>query len=222
MKRPLIQIRDLHFSYPRGKEVLCGAEFTLHADDRVALVGSNGAGKTSLLHLLLGLLRPSAGTVTAFDKVCRQESDFVAVRRRVGLLFEDPDDQLFCSTVAEDVAFGPFNLGMARPEVGRVVTATLEQVGLAGYEDRVTYHLSKGEKRMVSLASILSMQPDVLLLDEPTEGLDEANTERVVDLLQRQSAALLVISHRTDFLDAVTRRRIKLEHGLLVDSDEAV
>ena len=141
----------------------------------MALLGPNGCGKTTLLHLIVGLLRPSAGQIEAFGRQRMAEADFHEVRRRVGLLFQDADDQLFCPTVAEDVAFGPLNLGKSRDEVRRIVAGTLDSLGLAGYEHRVTYRLSGGEKRLVALATVLAMQPEVLLLDEPSGGLDDAS-----------------------------------------------
>ncbi|MGD0383855.1 MAG: ABC transporter ATP-binding protein, partial [Thermoguttaceae bacterium] len=177
MIEPLINIRDVDFSYSPDRPVLCGCSFRLDLGQRVALTGSNGSGKTTLLHLIVGLLRPGAGSVEVFGKARREEADFHEVRRRIGLLFQDSDDQLFCPTVAEDVAFGPFNLGLKRDQVRQIVSQTLADLGLAGYENRITYQLSSGEKRLAALATILAMQPDVLLLDEPTNSLDEQSAQ---------------------------------------------
>jgi len=141
------------------------------------------------------------------------ERDFHEVRRRVGLLFQDADDQLFCPTVAEDVAFGPLNLGVPRDRVRQVVAETLESVGLAGYENRITYKLSGGEKRLVALATVLAMQPEVLLLDEPVSGLDEQATERLTELFARLPHAMLVVSHQQEFCRRVADGTVTLVEG---------
>ena len=215
MNEPLVEFRNVDFSYgPR--QVLSECSFCLRPSERVALLGPNGSGKTTLLHLLVGLLRPSAGRIEAFGQPRAVEADFHEVRRRVGLLFQDPDDQLFCPTVAEDVAFGPLNLGKSRDEVRRIVADTLDRLGLAGYERRVTYHLSGGEKRLAALATVLAMQPDVLLLDEPSGGLDDAATERLIGILTRLPQAMIVVSHDRAFWEAVTTSAAELKGGKVV------
>ena len=217
MSEALISLRGVCFGYEPGRPVLEGVDFELRAGQRVGLLGHNGSGKTTLLHLMVGLLRPSAGQVEAFGKVRRREADFVEVRARAGLLFQDPEDQLFCPTVAEDVAFGPLNLGRGRDEVRAVVAQTLEGLGLAGYEGRITYKLSGCEKRLVSLATVLAMEPDVLLLDEPTTGLDEEATERVVGLWDRLPATMVVVSQDREFLSKTTTGTVRLRDGKLVE-----
>jgi len=196
--------------------VLNGCNFCLRHGERMALLGSNGSGKTTLLHLIVGLLRPDAGQIEVFGRPRAAEADFYEVRRRVGLLFQDADDQLFCPTVAEDVAFGPLNLGKSRDEVRRIVVGTLDSLGLAGYEHRITYHLSGGEKRLVALATVLAMQPDVLLLDEPSGGLDDDATERLIGVLARLPQAMLVVSHNRAFWEAVTTTAVELRGGRVV------
>ena len=196
--------------------MLAGCNFRLDAGQRLALLGANGSGKTTLLHLIVGLLRPAAGRIEVFGKPRVAEADFHEVRRRVGLLFQDADDQLFCPTVAEDVAFGPLNLGKPRDEVRRIVSQTLQSLGLAGYEHRITYRLSGGEKRLVALATVLAMQPDVLLLDEPTSGLDEEATRRLIEVLCRLPHATLVVSHNRSFRQAVTSGAVQLREGKAV------
>ncbi len=218
MSEPLIEFRDLDFAYGPGQPVLRGCNFALRPGERVALLGPNGCGKTTLLHLIVGLLRPLAGRIVAFGRQRVAEADFHEVRRRVGLLFQDADDQLFCPTVAEDVAFGPLNLGKSRDEVRRIVAATLDALGLAGCEHRVTYHLSGGEKRLVALATVLAMQPDVLLLDEPSGGLDEVATERLIGVLDRLPQAMIVVSHDRAFWEAVTTSAAELRGGKVVAS----
>jgi cobalt/nickel transport system ATP-binding protein len=220
MNGPLIEFRDVDFAYSPGAAVLRGCGFCLRPGERLALRGSNGCGKTTLLHLIVGLLRPDGGQITIFDQPRKVEADFHDVRRRVGLLFQDADDQLFCPTVAEDVAFGPLNLGKPRGEVRRIVAATLDSLGLSGYEQRVTYRLSGGEKRLVALATVLAMQPDVLLLDEPSGGLDDEATERLIGLLARLPQAMIIASHDRAFADAVTTSAAELQQGKVVAEEE--
>ena len=220
MSDPLVSLHDVDFGYDALRPVLRQCSFRLEPGDRIALRGANGSGKTTLLHLIVGLLRPSAGQVVVFGKPRTAESDFHEVRRRVGLLFQDADDQLFCPTVAEDVAFGPLNLGLPRDRVRQVVAETLESVGLAGYEHRITYKLSGGEKRLVALATVLAMRPEVLLLDEPAGELDEQSTGRLTELLARLPHAMLVVSHQPEFCRRVTSRTVTLVEGRIVSTEE--
>jgi cobalt/nickel transport system ATP-binding protein len=215
MSERLLSLSDVRFAFEPDRPVLAGVDLELGSGERVGLTGSNGSGKTTLLALLVGLLRPTAGQVEVFGKVRSCEADFREIRGRVGLLFQDSDDQLFCPTVAEDVAFGPLNVGIPRHEVRTVVTRTLVSLGLAGYEDRITYRLSGGEKRLVALATVLAMRPEVLLLDEPTAGLDDAALSRVAEILAALPQAMLVVSHQHDFLDRLTQRRYRLADGRL-------
>lgn len=214
----LITLSGLTFHYPGGGAVLEDAGLTIGAGERVGLVGDIGSGKTTLLHLIVGLLLPDRGTVEAFGQPRQKEQDFWEVRERVGLLFQDPEDQLFCPTVREDIAFGPLNQGKPRPVVEEIVGRTLSHVGLEGYEDRITHHLSGGEKRLVSLATVLAMEPDVLLLDEPENGLDPVSYDRIRSLLLALPQAMIVVSHNAEFLQSVTTRHIRLQHGELINA----
>jgi len=215
----LIRSRGVAFAYEPGRPVLEGLDFELRRGERVGLTGANGSGKTTFLHLAVGLLHPTAGEIEAFGQVRRHEADFVEVRQRAGLLFQDPEDQLFCPTVAEDVAFGPLNLGKTRDQAVAAVAETLESLGLEGYEDRVTYKLSGGEKRLVSLATILAMKPEVLLLDEPTSGLDEHSEKRLLDILTSLSLTMVVASHNREFLKSTTNKALLLKNGRLEPCD---
>jgi cobalt/nickel transport system ATP-binding protein len=221
MTAPCFRLRDLTFGYESGPTVLREVSLELPPGERVALLGANGSGKTTLLHLMVGLLTPQSGCIEAFGRPRLTEADFHEVRRRAGLLFQDPDDQLFCPTVAEDVAFGPLNMGMRPDQIRETVARTLACLGLAGYEDRITYKLSGGEKRLVSLATVLAMEPDVLLLDEPTAGLDEPTRERITELLRGLPQAMLVVSHDRPFLRAVTQWAGRLDNGRLTLCDPA-
>ncbi|GGK68351.1 energy-coupling factor ABC transporter ATP-binding protein [Amphritea balenae] len=213
----LIETRGLSYRYPRRGEVLNEIDFKLEAGDRVALTGSNGAGKTTLLHLLVGLKKAKAGEIHAFGAQRREEKEFVEVRARAGFLFQDPDDQLFCPTVLEDVAFGPLNLGKARDEAMQLAHQALVSVGLEGFEERVTHQLSGGEKRMVTLASVLAMEPEVLLLDEPSNALDTKARWRLINILQELPQAMIIISHDDDFLDHLANRWVRLEDAKLFE-----
>lgn len=210
---PLVELEDLHFAYHGHAPVLRGTSLRLDEGERLAISGHNGAGKSTLLRMVVGLLKPDRGTVRAFGQERRAEADFHEVRRRAGFVFQDPDDQLFCPTVAEDVAFGPLNLGKSREEATAIVDDVLRQLDLAFLRDRVTYKLSGGEKRLVSLATVLAMKPDVLLLDEPTNALDEKNEARLVEILLGLSQAMIIVSHDADFRARLATRALRLEGG---------
>lgn len=213
---PHFELSDLHFAYPGHAPVLDGATLTLDGSDRLCITGHNGAGKSTLLRLMVGLLKPSAGRVVAFGQERRIEADFHEVRRRAGLVFQDPDDQLFCPTVAEDIAFGPLNLGKTPTEALAIVDDVLARLHLTPLRDRITHRLSGGEKRLVTLASVLAMEPDVLLLDEPTNALDEDNEKRLVEILLSLPQAMVIISHDPDFRDVMATRTVKMVAGRLV------
>jgi cobalt/nickel transport system ATP-binding protein len=210
---PLFRLQGVHFSFGDGREVLAGVDFSLDAGERVAVLGANGAGKTTLLQIMVGLLRPDAGEVVAFGRTRRSEDDFHQVRARAGLLFQDPDDQLFCPTVAEDVAFGPLNLGRSRAQAAATVERTLAALGLSGLADRITHRLSGGEKRLVSLAAVLAMEPEVLLLDEPTNALDEAAAARLTGILKALPQAMIIVSHDRAFRASLASRAVTLQGG---------
>jgi cobalt/nickel transport system ATP-binding protein len=202
MSEPLIELHNISFTYPGASQpVLEDFDFQLLPGKQLGLVGPNGSGKTTLLHLIMGLLRPQAGRIIILGQEVRQARDFIDVRQKVGLLFQNADDQLFCPTVLEDVAFGPLNQGKAPVQALAIARETMDKLGLAGFEDRVTYKLSGGEKKLVSLATVLAMQPQVLLLDEPTTGLDETTRHRLIHILQDLDISYLIVSHEHEFLE---------------------
>ncbi|MBW2061717.1 MAG: ABC transporter ATP-binding protein [Deltaproteobacteria bacterium] len=209
----IINLEDVSFAYPRGNLVLDGLNFTFPMGERAGLVGPTGSGKTTLVHIIMGLLKPASGQVEIFRRLCEKEVDFREVRARIGFLFQDADDQLFCPTVAEDVAFGPLNLGIPHAQVRVLVKDTLARLGLEGFENRVTYKLSGGEKRLVSLATVLAMNPELLLMDEPTTGLDEDTMERLAQLLLKSNLPYLIISHDHEFLDRTTTGLYRMNEG---------
>lgn len=208
----MIELNNVRFSYG-GHSVLQGIDFFLCQGDRVGLTGAIGSGKTTLLHLMVGLLKPTAGKLRAFGKERRKEQDFAEVRRRVGLVFQDADDQLFCPTVLEDLAFGPLNLGKSHHEAREQARRALISVGLEGFEDRITYKLSGGEKRLAALATVLAMEPEVLLLDEPTTSLDAESMSGLIETLKALPQSMLIVSHSEEFLAATTSRRLVMEEG---------
>mgnify|MGYP001210572624 CR=1 FL=1 len=207
---PLIRLAGVSFAYKPGHPVLADVHLELRRGERLGLVGPNGSGKTTCLHLIVGLLLPQAGVVWAFGRERTRERDFAEVRARVGLVFQNPDDQLFCPTVLEDVAFGPLNLGWPREKALAAAAGALALVGCGELGGRVTHHLSHGEKRLVALATVLAMEPEVLLLDEPTNGLDEVSCERVGEILAALPQAMILVSHQRDFLQPLVHRRQSL------------
>lgn len=214
----IIQLEKLTFTYfgnSSKPRVLNNLHLQISRGERVGLIGANGSGKTTLFHLIMGLLRPTQGEIVVFGQKRQQEKDFREVRERIGLLFQDSDDQLFCPTVVEDVAFGPLNLGKTKEEALAITQDVLSRLGLEGFEDRLTYKLSGGEKRLVSLATVLAMQPEVLILDEPTMGLDEDTVERLIQILENSDLTYLIASHNSDFLSKTTNTVYRLAQGKL-------
>jgi cobalt/nickel transport system ATP-binding protein len=206
------------FAYPGQPRVLNGVDLVLSPGERLCLTGPNGAGKSTLLLILMGLLKPQAGRVMAFGRERREERDFHGVWRRAGFVFQDPDDQLFCPTVAEDIAFGPLNMGKSRREAAEIVDEALARLALGHLRDRITHKLSGGEKRLVTLAAVLAMEPQALLLDEPTNGLDEPTCERVTDILNGLPQAMIIVSHDPHFRRKVGTREVRLVAGKLEEA----
>ena len=210
----VIKIANLSFAYPSRDYVFKKFNFNFSKGERIGLVGPNGSGKTTLFHLIMGLLYPSEGKIKIFGKERKVEKDFIEVRERIGLVFQDPDDQLFSPTVAEDIAFGPLNLRKNHQETKKILKETLETLGLAGFEDRITYNLSYGEKRLVSLATVWAMQPEILLLDEPTIWLDEGTIEKIVQILNSPPhVSYIIISHDKKFLKETTNSICLMDNG---------
>ncbi len=219
----IIDLKGVSFVYHGNhsqRPVLDNLNLQISRGQRVGLIGPNGSGKTTLFHLLMGLLRPNQGEILVFGKKRQQEKDFREVREKIGLLFQDSDDQLFCPTVAEDVAFGPLNLGKSQDEALEITRQVLKRLGLEEFEDRLTYKLSGGEKRLISLATVLAMQPEVLVLDEPTTGLDEDTVERLIQILRSSDLTYLIASHNRDFLSKTTDIVYHLGRGKLQGSPD--
>lgn len=215
---PVIQIQGLSYSYGEGRVVLSGIDFNVAQGERVAIVGPSGAGKSTLLMHLNGLLPDrlpgdSERASVVVSDVAVRKSSVAEVRRLVGFVFQDPDDQLFCPTVCEDVGFGPLNLGLPREDVIQRITRSLEQVGLAGFENRSTLQLSTGERKRVCLAGVLACHPNVLVLDEPFANLDPRARRSLVDILRKFSGAQVIATHDLDFVVELCDRVIILDEG---------
>lgn len=215
-QQPIVKLDNIAFGYPGGTPILKELSLSVYPKERIGLLGPNGSGKTTLFFIIMGLLRPTAGTVEVFGSRLWEEKDFSDIYRKIGLLFQDADDQLFCPTVLEDVAFGPLNMGKSRKEAIEIARSTLADLGLEGFEDRITHRLSGGEKRFVSLATVLAMEPEMLLLDEPTTGLDARTRERLMDRLAQLDIAYLLISHEMDFLADTTDKVHAMEGGKIL------
>ena len=200
----IIHLNNICFNYPGSDLALDDLDLKLYKGDRIGLMGPNGSGKTTLFHVIMGLLKPRSGTIEIFNRPTMTEKDFRKVRQKIGLLFQDADDQLFSPTVLEDVAFGPLNLGKSQDEAIDIAHNTLTFLGLDGFEDRITYKLSGGEKKLVSLATVLAMEPEVLLLDEPTSGLDDKTKATLKRVLSDLNLSFILISHEIDFLTEIT------------------
>ena len=217
----IIKLEDISFSYPGSNtKVLHHLNLEINRGDRIGVMAPNGSGKTTLLHTIMGLCKPDFGTIKVFEKVLKQERDFLSVRSKIGLLFQDSDDQLFCPTVLDDVAFGPLNLGFSRQDAKEIARTTLESLGIETLEQSVTPRLSGGQKRLVALASVLAMAPEVLMLDEPTAGLDHKVKEKLIHILNNLDISYLVISHEFDFVSAVTDKLYSMENGKILTDDE--
>jgi cobalt/nickel transport system ATP-binding protein len=213
-----IEIRDLRFTYPDGKEALRGVSFAIADGECVGLVGPNGSGKSTLLLHLNGLLPeslPKSPHVTIYGCALGQETA-AEIRRDVGLLFQDPDDQLFCPTVYEDVAFGPQQFGLSEQQLKAAVTKALEVTSLIGHEHRSPHHLSSGEKRRVCLAGVLACEPRVLALDEPTSNLDPRGKRSLIRTLKSIPATKIIATHDLEMVVELCSRTIVLDQGLIV------
>ena len=212
-RNTIIELKDITFGYRTRPNVLRKSDFVLAEGDRVGLVGPNGSGKTTLFHIIMGLLRPLEGEISIFGKIRRVEPDFREVREKIGLLFQDADDQLFSPTVAEDIAFGPLNLGKSPEEATAIAKEILAELDMPGFEDRITYNLSGGEKKLVAFATIMAMRPKVLLLDEPTAGLDGDITKKITAILCNRFYSYIITSHDTQLLKETTNRTYRMANG---------
>jgi cobalt/nickel transport system ATP-binding protein len=211
----LLEVNDLAFAYPDGRQVLYGVNFTVTPGERVAILGPNGAGKTTLVLHLNGTLSAGSGSIRV-DGVTVEKSTLRDIRRRVGIVFQDPDDQLFMPTVRDDVAFGPSNLGYRGDELrGRVDTA-LDAVGMAGHADRAPHHLSFGQRRRVAASTVLSMDPTVLVLDEPSSNLDPMARREFADIVLALGLTTVIVTHDLLYALQLCPRSVIMNDGRIV------
>jgi len=210
----IIRVDNLSFCYPDGQQALTDVNLTIYHGDTVALIGPNGAGKSTLLLHLNGILH-SNGVVKVFGRPV-DDKNLRWVRSKVGLVFQNPDDQLFSPTVFDDVAFGPINLGYSEAKVRELVTIALDWVGMIGYERRSPHHLSVGEKKRIAIATVLSMNPEILAIDEPTSNLDPASKWSLIELLRGLAITKIIASHDLELVQALCHRAIVLDRGVVI------
>ncbi len=215
MTTPTLDVRGLAYAYPDGHQALHGVDLHVHPGERVALLGPNGAGKTTLVLHLNGILTAGAGSVSVGGLPVISDN-LKEIRRRVGIVFQDPDDQLFLGTVRQDVAFGPANLGLKGEALERRVMESLEQVGMADFADRPPHHLSFGQRRRVAVATVLSMEPEILVLDEPSSNLDPASRRELADILRSLDVTLLMVTHDLPYALELCPRSVVLADGVVV------
>ncbi len=213
---PVLEVRGLRYSYPQGQVALQGVSFEAGEGERIGLVGPNGAGKTSLFLCLCGVLAPRADLVRVAGLEVLDPADRRKLPGEVGIVFQNPDDQLFNATVFDDVAFGPLNQGLSANDVRTRTAEALARVGLKGFEDRVPWHLSGGEKRRAALAGVLAMRPRVLLLDEPSIYLDPRGRRDLITLLDRLGGTQLIASHDLELVLQTCNRVLVLDSGRMV------
>ncbi len=193
--------------------------FQFNREERIGIIGPNGRGKTTLLHLCMKLLTPVQGEIYFQGQALNSNKEVQKMRKNIGLVFQNPDDQLFSPTVLEDVAFGPLNLGYEPKEAKEIATRTLDLVGLKNYEERITHKLSGGEKKILSIATILAMQPVAILFDEPTSGLDNDTREHLIGILNKIEQSMVVVTHDWDFLNRIATKLYNLEDKTLTELD---
>ena len=212
MSHHIIELQDVHYSYPDGTRALNGISFQILHGDSVGLVGANGAGKSTLLLQMNGTLLPTKGSVRIGETVLSKKT-VREIRKRIGLVFQDPDDQIFMPTVFEDVAFGPLNLGWTLENVEQSATKALEQVNCLDLKDRPPHRLSLGQKRSISIASVISMDPDILVMDEPSSNLDPRSRRQLIQLLNTFDHSKIIASHDLDMILELCERTIILGEG---------
>ncbi|MEU4688733.1 ABC transporter ATP-binding protein [Actinoplanes sp. NPDC023714] len=213
-----LRITGLRFSYPDGREALRGVDLSLRNGERVALLGPNGAGKTTLVLHLNGILHGGPGRVeiSGLPVTPGDRQAIAEIRRRVGIVFQDPDDQLFMPTVAEDVAFGPANMGVRGAELAQRVDEALAAVGMSEHRDKVPHHLSFGQRRRVAVATVLAMRPEILVLDEPSSNLDPACRRELAEILESLPVTVLMVTHDLPYALELCPRAVILDDGAIV------
>ncbi|MBE6503423.1 MAG: ATP-binding cassette domain-containing protein [Methanobrevibacter sp.] len=219
-----LQTKDLSFTYPDGTEALKKVNITIKKGERIAIMGPNGAGKSTLFSHFNGLSEPTSGHVEIDgEKIIFERDELLKVRQKVGIVFQDPNDQLFAPTVKEDVAFGPMNLGLDYDEVNSRITEALELVGMSGFEDKTPHHLSGGQQKRVAIAGIVAMKPEIMILDEPTAGLDPEGVDKVLNILNnlnKEGISIVISSHDIEMVNHFADKIYVLYNGEIIASGD--
>lgn len=217
-----LSTENLSFTYPDGTRALKNINIEIEKGEKVAIIGPNGAGKSTLFSHFNGLTEPTSGCVKIEGKPISFEKDeLLKVRQKVGIVFQDPDDQLFAPTVKEDIAFGPMNLGLSYDEVEKRVEDALKMVGMENYEDKTPHHLSGGQQKRIAIAGIIAMKPELMILDEPTAGLDPDGVEKVLNImnqLNEEGMTLIISSHDIDMISKYADKIFVLYNGEIIES----
>lgn len=217
-----LSTENLSFTYPDGTQALKNINIEIEKREKVAIIGPNGAGKSTLFSHFNGLTEPTSGCVKIEGKTISFEKDeLLKVRQKVGIVFQDPNDQLFAPTVKEDIAFGPMNLGLSYGEVEKRVEDALKMVGMENYEDKTPHHLSGGQQKRIAIAGIIAMKPEIMILDEPTAGLDPDGVEKVLNImnqLNKEGMTLIISSHDIDMISKYADKIFILYNGEIIES----
>ena len=218
---PSLLIEELAFAYPDGNQALFGVNLRIERGERVALLGPNGAGKTTLVMHMNGIHPAEHGRVSVAGEVIdTKDKDLVRrIRGKVGVVFQDPDDQLFMPTVGEDIAFGPYNMGLRGSELDSAVDEALSQVGMLEYKDRPPHHLSFGQRRRVAVATVLAMKPEILVMDEPSSNLDPASRRELADIVRSLDVTIVMVTHDLPYAFELCERSVILSGGIIVADD---
>jgi len=221
MTQTSLEIKDLAFAYPDGNQALFGVNLTIAKGERVALLGPNGAGKTTLVMHMNGIHPTAHGSVKISGELVdtANKESLQRIRSKVGIVFQDPDDQLFMPTVGEDVAFGPYNMGLRGAELDAVVDKALAQVGMSEFKTRPPHHLSFGQRRRVAVATVLAMKPEILVLDEPSSNLDPASRRELADILRSLDITMVMVTHDLPYAYELCERSVILSGGIIVADD---
>lgn len=215
--KEVIVVKNLNFSYENSDFKLQNISFEVYEGENIGIIGPNGSGKTTLILNLVGILK-GEGFIKIFDLPLNKEN-IKEIRKRVQIVFQNPDDQLFSPTVFDDVSFGPLNLGLKEDEVIKRVDEALKEINMIDYKNRFPYHLSFGERKKISIATVLSMKPEILIFDEPTQGLDPKSKKGVIEIIKKINGTKLIVSHDLDMVDYLCSKIILLKNGKLVSFD---
>ena len=222
MSEKSLEISGLAYAYPDGNQALYGVNLSINQGERVALLGPNGAGKTTLVLHLNGIIPTMQGQVRVAGELVDSKSaeSIKSIRHKVGIVFQDPDDQLFMPTVGQDVAFGPYNAGLRGSELEKAVKEALELVGMSEFIDRPPHHLSFGQRRRVAVATVLAMKPEILVMDEPSSNLDPAARRELAEIITSLDVTLLMVTHDLPFAYELCQRAVILSAGVVAADDE--